>query len=185
MFQVGPLELLVLVLVAIVVVGPDKLPGFAKEAANMIRTLREIATGARQQLREELGPEFADLDLRNLNPRTAVQRAVFGDDVDLGRLNPRNALRDAIFGDEDVQAADPRRVIRETRFDDEGERHDETLYEAPDSDRPVAVDVVDMVKPRTDPASAGLVKTPSRPTASTGRPRPRPRPATPYDADAT
>ena len=40
-----------------------------------------MATGARQQLRDELGPEFADVDLRNLNPRTAVARAVFGDDV--------------------------------------------------------------------------------------------------------
>ncbi len=175
MFNIGPMELLVLALVAIVVIGPDKLPGFAKEAANMIRTLREIATGARQQLRDELGPEFADLDLRNLNPRTAVQRAVFGDDVDFGRLNPRNALRDAIFGDEDVQAADPRRVIRETRFDDEGERHDETLYEAPEADRPVAVDVIDMVKrPESEPS-----ETRAR------RPRPRPRPAVPYDADAT
>src|SRR3989442_696166 len=42
----------------------------------MLRTLRDMATGARQQLRDELGPEFADVDLRNLNPRTAVQRAV-------------------------------------------------------------------------------------------------------------
>ena len=74
----------------------------------MLRTLRDLATGARQQLRDELGPEFADVDLRNLNPRTAVQRAVFGDDVDLGWLNPRNALRDAIFGDADETG--PQRV---------------------------------------------------------------------------
>ena len=190
MFNIGPMELLVLAIVGIVIVGPDRLPGLAKEAANMIKTLREIATGARTQLRDELGPEFADLDLRNLNPRTAVQRAVFGDDVDLGRLNPRNALRDAIFRDEDVMAADPRRVIRETRFDDAGERHDEMHYEAPAAVRSRSVDMSkDASTARTDPASAGLgttsVKAPSRPPESVGRPRPRPRPVAHFDADAT
>ena len=109
MFNIGPLEFLVLAMVAIVVVGPDRLPKLAKDAAEMLRTLRDLATGAREQLREELGPEFADIDLRNLNPRTAVQRAVFGDDVDLGRLNPRNALRDAIFGDDDAKSGDGER----------------------------------------------------------------------------
>ena len=125
MFNIGPLEFLVLALVAIVVVGPDRLPKLAKDAAEMLRTLRDLATGAREQLRDELGPEFADIDLRNLNPRTAVQRAVFGDDVDLGRLNPRNALRDAIFGDDapldggtrqswrdDLHDVDPRAAVR-------------------------------------------------------------------------
>ena len=106
MFNIGPLELVVLAIVGIVVLGPEKLPGLARDAARMLRTLRELATGARQQLREELGPEFADLDLRSLDPRTAVQRAVFGDDVpDLRKYNPRTAVRDAIFGDDDEPAA--------------------------------------------------------------------------------
>lgn len=105
MFNIGPLELVVLAIVGIVVLGPEKLPGLARDAARMLRTLRELATGARQQLREELGPEFADLDLRNLDPRSAVQRAVFGDDVpDLRKYNPRTAVRDAIFGDDEPAA---------------------------------------------------------------------------------
>jgi sec-independent protein translocase protein TatB len=94
-FNIGPMELLVLALVGLIVIGPDKLPGLARDAARMLRTLREMATGARTQLREELGPEFADLDLRSLNPRTAIQRALLGDD-DLSDLNPRNALREAM-----------------------------------------------------------------------------------------
>ena len=60
------MELLVLALVGLIVIGPDKLPGLARDAARMMRTLREMATGARTQLRDELGPEFADLDLRSL-----------------------------------------------------------------------------------------------------------------------
>src|SRR6059058_1519031 len=89
MFNVGPLELMVLAIVGVIIVGPDRLPGFARDAARMIRTLRDMATGARAQLRDELGPEFADVDLRNLNPRTALQRVVLGEDLDLGGLDPR------------------------------------------------------------------------------------------------
>jgi sec-independent protein translocase protein TatB len=117
MFQVGPMELLVLGIVAVIVIGPDKLPGLAREAARMLKTLRELATGARTQLRDELGPEFADLginDLRNLNPRTAIQRAILGDEetglrADLRKLDPREDFRDM----------DPRTEMRGMMSDDE------------------------------------------------------------------
>lgn len=100
MFNIGPLELMVLAVVGLIVLGPDRLPGLARDAARMIRTLRDLAQGARTQLRDELGPEFADVDLRNLNPRTALQRAVLGDDVDLRKLSPRSYLQDALLGDD-------------------------------------------------------------------------------------
>ena len=102
MFNVGPMELMVLAVVGLIVIGPDKLPGLAKDAARLLRTLRDMAQGARTQLRDELGPEFADLDLRNLNPRTAIKRAVLGDEeFDLQQLNPRSYLQDALSPDED------------------------------------------------------------------------------------
>jgi sec-independent protein translocase protein TatB len=110
-FNIGPFELAVLAIVGLIVLGPDRLPGLAKDAARLLRSLRDMATGARQQLRDELGPEFADVDLRNLNPRAAVAKAVFGDDLpdlskyDPRRLNPGNAVRDAIFGDEPAAGA--------------------------------------------------------------------------------
>ena len=97
MFNIGPMEFMVLAIVAVIVLGPERLPGLARDAARMLRTLRELATGARTQLRDELGPEFADLgldELRNLNPRTALQRAILGDEdtglrSELRRLDPR------------------------------------------------------------------------------------------------
>jgi sec-independent protein translocase protein TatB len=113
LFNVGPMELMVLAIVGLIVLGPDRLPGLARDAARMLRTLRDLATGARQQLREELGPEFADVDLRNLNPRTAVQRAIFGDDVpefskyDPRRINPGAAVRNAILGDDEDEPDEP------------------------------------------------------------------------------
>ena len=103
MFNVGPLELVVLAIVGLIVLGPDRLPSLAKDAARMIRTLRDLATGARTQLRDELGPEFADVDLRNLNPRTAISRAILGDDEEAFRnFNPREALQRSIFGDDEA-----------------------------------------------------------------------------------
>ncbi len=101
MFNIGPAELLVLVIVGLIVLGPDRLPNLARDAARMIKTLREMATGARTQLKEELGPEFADMDLqglRNLNPRTALQRAILGDE-DLSSLNPKRFVQDAMSAD--------------------------------------------------------------------------------------
>ena len=119
MFNIGPMELLVLGIVAVIVIGPDKLPALARDAARMLKTLRELATGARTQLRDELGPEFADLgldDLRNLNPRTALQRAILGDEqngirADLRKLDPR----------EDFRSVDPRTTMRDAMLDDEDE----------------------------------------------------------------
>ena len=96
MFNVGPLELVVLALVAIVVFGPERLPQLARDAAQLIRGLREVAKGAQTQLRDELGPEFADVDLRNLHPRTALRKALLGDDLDLGGLDPRAVFRDPV-----------------------------------------------------------------------------------------
>lgn len=113
MFDLSPGKLLVLAIVGVIVLGPDKLPNLARDAARMIRTLREVAIGAREQLHDELGPEFAEVDLRTLNPRTMIQRAVFGDEVDLSKADPRTVLREAILGDADLRAADPRAALRE------------------------------------------------------------------------
>src|SRR6201995_3576132 len=104
------MELLGVAVVGLIVLGPDRLPALARDAARMLRTLRELATGARTQLRDELGPEFAELglgELRKFNPRPALQRAILGDDetglrADLRKLDPREELRDA----------DPRRAVR-------------------------------------------------------------------------
>ena len=104
MFNVGPFEMLVLVAVALIVFGPDKLPQLAKDAGRMLRTLRDLAQGARSQLNDELGPEFADFDLRSLNPRTAIRNALLGDE-DLASLNPRDAISRALRGEDDPPAA--------------------------------------------------------------------------------
>ena len=76
MFGVGVPEIAVLLVVAVVVFGPDRLPDMARQAARMIHTLRGFARNAQNELRDELGPEYADLQLRDLDPRTIVRKHI-------------------------------------------------------------------------------------------------------------
>lgn len=96
MFEnVGYGEILVLLLAGLFILGPERLPEAASWLARTIRQVRDFATGARDQLRSELGPEFEDFrkpmeelreplsqlrGLRNYDPRRAVTRAIFDDD---------------------------------------------------------------------------------------------------------
>src|SRR3954447_26702498 len=76
MFGVGLPELAVIAFVAVLVFGPDKLPEFARQAGRMARQVRKFANDARDELREELGPEYADLELRDLDPRAIVRKHI-------------------------------------------------------------------------------------------------------------
>lgn len=74
MFDIGLPEFVVLALVALFVFGPDKLPEVARQAARMLKTTRKVLATARAQVADEIGPEYANLDLRDLNPRALVQK---------------------------------------------------------------------------------------------------------------
>ncbi|WP_086826790.1 Sec-independent protein translocase protein TatB [Allokutzneria sp. NRRL B-24872] len=96
MFEsIGWLEILVLVVAALFILGPERLPEAASWLARNMRKLRDYATGARQQLKSEMGTDFDEFrkpiedlrDLRNnLNPRQAV-RNFFEDDDNSYRSN--------------------------------------------------------------------------------------------------
>jgi sec-independent protein translocase protein TatB len=66
----------VIALVAVVIFGPDKLPEFARQAGRFLHRMKVFATGARDDLRTELGPQFSDLELRDLDPRTIVRKHI-------------------------------------------------------------------------------------------------------------
>jgi sec-independent protein translocase protein TatB len=73
-FGVGLLEFAVIAVIAILVFGPDRLPDLARQAARILQQVRRMANNARDELRSELGPEYADLELRDLDPREIVRR---------------------------------------------------------------------------------------------------------------
>ena len=101
MFGVGVPELAVIAFVAVLVFGPDKLPDFARQAGRMLRQLRKFAHDARDELREELGPEYADLDLRDLDPRAIVKKHIMEamNDEDQKASAARNATRPLAAGE--------------------------------------------------------------------------------------
>lgn len=72
-------EVLVLAILGLIIFGPDRLPKAVADAARMLRELRAMARGAATDLKAELGPELADIDLRGLHPRRFVED-VFSDD---------------------------------------------------------------------------------------------------------
>ena len=97
MFGVGLPELVVIIVVAIIVFGPDRLPEFARQAGRFVRQVREFTQAARDDLRSELGPEFADLELSDLDPRQLVRKHILeamDEDPDAGSTVPvRRGLR--------------------------------------------------------------------------------------------
>jgi sec-independent protein translocase protein TatB len=78
--NLGLPEILVLLIVGMLVFGPERLPKAAADAGRFIRQLRQMARGATAQLKTELGPEFADLDIASLHPRRLINEHVLGDD---------------------------------------------------------------------------------------------------------
>jgi sec-independent protein translocase protein TatB len=79
MFDLSLPKLLVLAVIALVVFGPDALPKIAAQAGRALRDLRQIAEGAMNDLREGLGPELADFEIEDLNPKRLAQKHLFGD----------------------------------------------------------------------------------------------------------
>lgn len=79
MFDLSIGKLLILAVIALIVFGPNELPKITSQAVRALRDLRRIAEGAKNDLREGLGPEFADLELEDLNPKRFVQKHLFDD----------------------------------------------------------------------------------------------------------
>ncbi|MDA8438417.1 MAG: sec-independent translocase [Propionibacterium sp.] len=79
MFGIGGWELGWLVVLAIMLTPPEKIPELSRKAARLLFFLRNIANDATSQLRNELGPEYADLELSDLHPKTFVQKHLLND----------------------------------------------------------------------------------------------------------
>lgn len=84
-------KILVILVIAMFLLGPERLPGYAKKLGELVRSVKRMADGAKDRLRDEMGPEFEDVDWKQLDPR---------------QYDPRRIIRDALLEDErEAQAA--------------------------------------------------------------------------------
>ncbi len=74
MFGIGFEKLLTLAILAAILMGPDKLPHFAVEAARFIQKIRNLSREALAELKSELGPEFANLEIQDLHPKKFIAK---------------------------------------------------------------------------------------------------------------
>jgi sec-independent protein translocase protein TatB len=79
-------KLLVLAVLALVIFGPDRLPGLAAQAGRMLRELGRMAEGATSELQESLGPEFSQFDMADLNPKRFVRKHLLDEFTGEGTL---------------------------------------------------------------------------------------------------
>ncbi|MCU1524016.1 MAG: Sec-independent protein translocase TatB [Microbacteriaceae bacterium] len=78
-------KLLVIGVIAVFLLGPERLPHYASQLAKLVRNVRTMANGAKDRLRDEMGPEFDDVDWKKLDPR---------------QYDPRRIIREALIDDE-------------------------------------------------------------------------------------
>ena len=77
-------KLLIIAIIAVFLIGPDRLPGYAAQLARLVKSLRGMADGAKERMREEMGPEFDEVDWKKLDPR---------------QYDPRRIIREALVDD--------------------------------------------------------------------------------------
>ena len=87
MFGLSSEKLLILLLLAVFILGPERLPQYTRQFAQFIKKLRRMANSAQEQMKEELGDGFEDLDWKKLDPR---------------QYDPRRIIREALLEDEPI-----------------------------------------------------------------------------------
>ena len=76
MFNIGSGEFLGLFILAVILVGPERMPRVASDAAKLYVKLRNLAQGLTQELRSNLGPGYEDLDVKDLHPKTFIKKHI-------------------------------------------------------------------------------------------------------------
>lgn len=80
-------KILVILVVAALVIGPERLPRYAEGLARFVRNARDYLTTAKTRVKDEMGADFDDVDWRTLDPR---------------RYDPRRIIREALLDDAPV-----------------------------------------------------------------------------------
>ena len=74
LFNIGPGEFVGLAIIAMILVGPERLPKVVVEAAKILKKLRDLAHVATAELKENLGPGFENLEPQDLHPKIFIKK---------------------------------------------------------------------------------------------------------------
>ncbi|MEU6821829.1 sec-independent translocase [Streptomyces atriruber] len=103
--DIGALEIVTLVVLAVLIFGPDKLPKVIQDISRTIRKIREFSDSAKADIRDELGPEFKDFEFDDLNPKKFIRKQLDNDELGLKEIRngfdlkkEMNEVADAVHG---------------------------------------------------------------------------------------
>lgn len=95
MFGISGGEFITLIVIGMILLGPDRLPHAARDLARAIRKFRELAAGVTAEFKENLGPGFEDLEVADLHPRNIIKKGLAGEfDQALGGLSLEEIKRE-------------------------------------------------------------------------------------------
>ena len=114
MVGVNGWEFVLLIVIGVVVLGPERLPEYAAKLGRLVRQARAMAEGARGQLREQMGPEFDEINWRQYDPR---------------QYDPRRIVREALLDPNPFESGAP-----EARVTGPSPGHDAAMPTPYDSD---------------------------------------------------
>ncbi|WP_309073106.1 Sec-independent protein translocase TatB [Paenarthrobacter sp.] len=80
----GP-EFILLLIIGVLVIGPSRLPEYTQKLANLVKEVRRMASGAREQIKEEVGIDIDEVDWKKYDPR---------------QYDPRRIIKDALLDDD-------------------------------------------------------------------------------------
>ncbi len=104
-------KLLLIGVLAVFLLGPERLPYYASQLARLVKNLKKMADGAKDRMREEMGPDFDEVDWKKLDPR---------------QYDPRRIIREALVEDEPAPvvrpAAESAYAKRKRRLEEEGKK---------------------------------------------------------------
>ncbi|WP_120520003.1 Sec-independent protein translocase TatB [Arthrobacter celericrescens] len=85
MFGINGPEFLLLLIIGVLVIGPSRLPEYTQKLANLVKEVRRMASGAREQIKEEVGIDIDEVDWKKYDPR---------------QYDPRRIIKEALLDDE-------------------------------------------------------------------------------------
>ena len=121
MFGISAPEFIVLLAVAAVVLGPERMPQYAAQLGRLVRELRRMAQGASAQVRSEMGPEFDEIDWRKFDPRQYDPRRIVREAL-ADSFDPDDPLGLRDLQDDDKPVSNGGPATRSQDVDTEGHR---------------------------------------------------------------